>query len=89
MYVSLLLSSQDGKTPLYAASSNGHTDVMRLLLGNKADPNISDKVSCSVKTISNGRTPLHIMDYRLVQAGFLLMHFLLLLLPRLFISTFF
>ena len=54
MYVSLLLSSQDGKTPLYAASSRGHTDVMRLLLGNKADPNISDKVSCSVKTISNG-----------------------------------
>ena len=48
MYVSLLLSSQDGDTPLYTASSNGHTDVVRLLLENKADPNISDKVSYSI-----------------------------------------
>ena len=54
MYVSLLLSPQDGQTPLYTASYRGHTDVVRILLENKADPNISDKVSCSVKTISNG-----------------------------------
>ena len=48
MYVSLLLSPQRGKTPLFTASSSGHTDVMRLLLENKADPNISDKVSYSI-----------------------------------------
>ena len=48
MCVSLLLSPQDGDTPLNTASSRGHTDVMRVLLENKADPNISDKVSYSI-----------------------------------------
>ena len=48
MYVSLLLSPQDGDTPLYIASLFGHTDVVRLLLENNADPNISDNVSYSI-----------------------------------------
>ena len=48
LYVSLLLSLQGGETPLYIASQNGHTDVVRILLENKADPNISDEVSYSI-----------------------------------------
>ena len=43
---------QDGDTPLYRASSNGHTDVVRILLENKADPNISDKVGYSFHHIT-------------------------------------
>ena len=46
--VSLLLSPQYGDTPLHEASSNGHSDVVRLLLENKADPNISNEVSYSI-----------------------------------------
>ena len=34
-------------TPLYIASDNGHTDVVRILLENKATPNIGDEVSTS------------------------------------------
>ena len=45
---SILLSPQDGDTPLSGASYDGHTDLVRLLLENKADPNISDKVSYSI-----------------------------------------
>ena len=41
IYVSLLLSPQDGKTPLYRASLYGHTAVVRILLENKADFSIS------------------------------------------------
>ena len=48
LYVSLQLESQ---TPLYEASSSGHTDVVKLLLENKADPNISDNVSYSESVI--------------------------------------
>ena len=48
MYVSLLLSPQNGQTPLYVAAIIGDTDVVRLLLENKADPNISNKVSYSI-----------------------------------------
>ena len=44
----LLLFPQDGQTPLYIASLFYHTDVLRLLLENKADPNISNKVSYSI-----------------------------------------
>ena len=51
LYVSLLLSPQDGDTPLSGASFNGHTDVVRLLLENEADPNISDEVSYSIISI--------------------------------------
>ena len=48
MYVSLLLSPQDGWTPLYTALLSEHADVVRLLLENKADPNIGEKVSYSM-----------------------------------------
>ena len=48
MYVSLLLSPQDGWTPLYAALISAHTDVVRVLLENKADPNIGEKVCYSI-----------------------------------------
>ena len=37
---------QDGETPVYAASFIGHTDMVKLLLENRADPNISNTVSC-------------------------------------------
>ena len=45
---SLLLSPQNGWTPLYIALLSEHTDVMRLLLENKVDPNIGEKVSYSM-----------------------------------------
>ena len=48
LLVSLLFSPQDGKTPLYTASYIGRTDVVRILLVNKADPNISNNVSYSI-----------------------------------------
>ena len=48
MCVSLLLSPQRGLTPLYTALLSEHTDVARLLLENKADPNIGKKVSYSM-----------------------------------------
>ena len=35
---------QDGFTPAYAASFNGHTETVALLLANKADINAADKV---------------------------------------------
>ena len=66
---------QDGHTPVYWASYNGHTDVVQMLLQNKADPNISNKVSrvlvnstlqcCIIPIMSiyshmqNGRTPVY------------------------------
>ena len=43
-YTLYVLSLQIGETPLYEASRNGHTDVVRILMENKADPNISDEV---------------------------------------------
>ena len=36
---------QDGRTPLYIASSEGHTAVVQLLLTLLADVSISDEVS--------------------------------------------
>ena len=45
LHVSLLLSPQDGIIPLYVASDNGFTDIVRILLENHADLNISDGVS--------------------------------------------
>ncbi len=42
-----LFLQQDGKTPLYAPSMFGHTEVVKILLQHNADPNIiSDEVSC-------------------------------------------
>jgi ankyrin repeat protein len=35
---------QDGATPAYAASRNGHTETVALLLANKADINAADIV---------------------------------------------
>ena len=43
-----VISPQYSGTPLYHASSRGHTDVVRLLLENKADLNIGDTVSYSI-----------------------------------------
>ena len=35
---------QDGSTPAFAASCNGHTETVALLLANKADINAANKV---------------------------------------------
>ena len=43
-----VISPQYGRTLLYTASRRGHSDVVRLLLENKANPNISDNVSYSI-----------------------------------------
>lgn len=40
----------DGETPLHWAAANGHNDVVKFLLANKADVNAKD---------NNGDTPLH------------------------------
>jgi ankyrin repeat protein len=48
-----LVSSRDtnGWMPLHAAASNGHKDVVELLLANKAEVNAKN---------TNGATPLHL-----------------------------
>ncbi len=35
---------QDGSSPAYAASQDGHTETLALLLANKADINAADMV---------------------------------------------
>src|SRR3990167_303307 len=45
------LAGKGGKTPLYLASGNGHTEVVRLLLDAGADLNLAG---------NNGRTPLYL-----------------------------
>jgi hypothetical protein len=35
---------QDGATPAYAASEEGHTEILALLLANKADINAANEV---------------------------------------------
>ena len=42
--------TQDGTTPLYIASQNGHSDVVNILLRNGADINLAKKV-CRTVTI--------------------------------------
>ena len=39
-----MLSSQNGPTPLYVASQNGHSQVAELLLSKGADVNLPNKV---------------------------------------------
>ena len=43
--VVVLLFPQNGKTPLYVASENGHTDAMKFLQEYKANFDIRNKVS--------------------------------------------
>ena len=42
----LLIHVQDGETPLYIASWNGHGAVVKLLLEQHADVSISKTVCC-------------------------------------------
>jgi len=35
---------QDGRSPAHAASANGHTEILALLLSYNADANTADKV---------------------------------------------
>ena len=41
----LFIVFQDGGTPLYMASQNGHTNVVDVLLRHGADPNLATHVS--------------------------------------------
>ena len=41
-------SSQDGSSPLHAASRNGHVEVVAKLIVGNADINLQDKVSTSL-----------------------------------------
>ena len=43
-YNILSSTAQDGISPLYIASQNGHTQTVELLLREGADPNLTDKV---------------------------------------------
>ena len=36
--------TQNGSTPLYIASENGHSDVVNILIGNGADVNLVEEV---------------------------------------------
>ena len=44
---------QDGYTPLYVASQNGHTSIVDVLLRNGADPNLALTVSILVVCCQN------------------------------------
>ena len=43
-YPSLLPLTQDGATPLYAASGKGHSDIVDILIRNGADVNLATNV---------------------------------------------
>ena len=40
-----IVISQDGATPLWMASQNGHSTIVDLLMRHGGDPNIADEVS--------------------------------------------
>ena len=42
---SMICSLQDGQTPLHIACEKGHESTVLVLLQNKADPNLKDKVT--------------------------------------------
>ena len=44
----LFIVVQDGATPLFMASQNGHASVVDVLLRHGADPNLADHVSIAV-----------------------------------------
>ena len=46
-----MLYLQDGMTPLYIASKEGHIDVVQLLLQMFADVSISEKVEHSMRAL--------------------------------------
>ena len=48
LFASPLLSLQDGVTPLIAASHEGHTSVVKLLLEAKAKLDVQNKVMLAV-----------------------------------------
>ena len=48
IFVSSLLSLQDGVTPLIVASNKGHTSVVKLLLEVKAEVDVQNKVMLAV-----------------------------------------
>ena len=45
-------SLQDGETPLYIASKNGHAAVVAKLIAAKTDVNIQDKVVLLITSLS-------------------------------------
>ena len=46
-----IVISQDGATPLWMASQNGHSSIVDLLLRHGGDPNIADEVSSTSTTV--------------------------------------
>ncbi len=58
--------SRSGETPLHLAASNGHTEVLKLLVGTHADVDVQDSKS--------GKTALHysVEKNDLPMAGYLI-----------------
>ena len=43
-FISIIPLTQDGSTPVNVASQEGHSDVVKILIGNGADINLAWKV---------------------------------------------